>query len=80
METNEKLLLMAVLKNNIIDYLTEELRINSIALKAYEDAPIQEQDPEVKKMREIEAIKLRDRSHELNRHIAVIKLLIPTGS
>jgi len=77
MTTNEKVLLMAEIRQNVIDYLTEELQINSTALKSYDnDNPIQEQDHEIKKMREIEAIKLRDRIHELSRHIAVIKRMI----
>lgn len=80
METQEKLLLMAEIRSTVIDYLTEELTINSNALKAYDnDAPIQTNDPEIKKMREIEAIKLRHASHELTRYIAVIKRMIPTG-
>ena len=75
METNEKINLMAEVKQNIIDYLTEELKINSDALKTYDerDNPIQNSDTEIKKMREVEAIKLRDRIHEITRHIAVIK-------
>jgi len=73
--TPEKIQLMKEVKSNIIDYLQEELKINSDALKSYDEAsnPIQNADTEIKKMREIEAIKLRDRIHELNRHIAVIK-------
>lgn len=66
---------MAEVKQTIIDYLQEELKINSDALKAYDDrdTPMQSADPEIKKIREIEALKLRDRIHELTRHIAVIK-------
>ena len=66
---------MAEVKKNIVDYLQEEMKINADALKSYDerDNPIQNADAEIKKMREIEAIKLRDRIHELNRHIAVIK-------
>ncbi len=75
MTAEDKVKLMAEIKNNIIDYLQEELTINSNALKSYEEKenPIQNADTEIKKMREIEAIKLRDRIHELTRHIAVIK-------
>jgi hypothetical protein len=74
MDTAETIRLMAEIKANIISYLLEEVQINTNALKAYEekDNPIQNSDPEVKRMREIEAIKLRDRIYELNRHIAVI--------
>lgn len=68
---------MAEIKKNIIEYLEEEKTINENALKAYDSAPIQDSDPEIRKMREMEAIKLRDRIHELNRHIAVIKKMIP---
>ncbi len=81
MDTNERLALMAEIKQNIIDYLTEELKINGDALKVYDnDNPIQESNQEIKKIREIEAVKLRDRIHELNRHIAVIKRMVPTAT
>ena len=75
MDTKEKLRIMAEIKQNIIDYLQEEVSINSNALKSYEekDNPIQNSDIEIKRMREIEAVKIRDRIHELARHIAVIK-------
>lgn len=74
MTTKGKLELMAEIKKNIISYLQEECKINSDALKSYEDRenPIQNSDVEIKRMREIEAIKLRDRIHEITRHIAVI--------
>lgn len=75
LSTDQKLRIMAEIKNNILDYLQEEVQINSTALKAYDSDlnPIQNSDAEIKKMREVEAIKLRDRIHELSRHIAVIK-------
>ncbi|MBK7885487.1 MAG: hypothetical protein IPJ81_18105 [Chitinophagaceae bacterium] len=78
---NETKLLMAQIKNSILDYLTEELKINSDALKPYEGDNLlpDNTNDEVLKIREIEAVKLRDRIHELNRHIAVIKRMIPTG-
>lgn len=81
MKTNETKLLMAQIKNSIIDYLTDELKINSDALKPYEGDNLlpNNTNNEVLKIREIEAVKLRDRIHELNRHIAVIKRMIPTG-
>lgn len=78
--SEEKLKLMAEVKNNIIEYLQGELTNITNALAIYDNAansPIQEQDPEIRKMRETEAIKLRDRQYELNRHISVIKLMIP---
>lgn len=80
MESSEKFQLMTEVKNIVVDYLQEELTINVAALKSYDnDAPIQSSDPEIKRIREIEAIKLRDRIHELTRHIAVIKRMIPNA-
>lgn len=73
MTTDDKIKLMAEVKKNIVAYLQEELTINTAALKSYEEKEsIINSDSEIKKMREIEAIKLRDRIHELARHIAVI--------
>lgn len=70
---------MAELKRNVIDYLQDELKINNDALKAYDDLnnPLQNADPEIKRLREFEAIKLRDRVTELSRHIAVVKRMYP---
>lgn len=79
MDTEEKLALMAEIKQTIVDYLQDEVKINTDALKAYEgDQTIQDQDATIRRMRETEAIKLRDRIYELNRHIAVIKRMFPT--
>lgn len=74
------LLLMSQIKTSILEYFTEEIKINSDALKAYETDTLlpDKTNQEVLKMREIEAIKLRDRVYELNRHLAVIKRMIPT--
>lgn len=79
LSSEEKIRLMAELKRNVIDYLQDELQINTAALKAYDDLnnPMQGADPEIKKMRELEAIKLRDRVTELSRHIAVVKRMYP---
>lgn len=80
MQTDERIAIMNEISRNILEYLQEELSINTVALKAYDnDSPIQEKDPEIKRIREIEAVKLRDRIHELTRHIAVIKRMVPTG-
>ena len=78
MSTQEKLKLMTEVKQNILDYLTEEMAMNTTALKSYDsnENPIQDSDTEIRKMREVEAIKLRDRIHELNRHIGVIRRMI----
>lgn len=74
MNSQEKIDLIMEVKKNILEYLQEEQTINIDALKAYEDRdnPIQSSDKEIQKIREIEAVKLRDRIHELKRHIAVI--------
>jgi len=65
------------MRQSIVDYLTEEAEINSKALEAYSDKPIQDSDPELRRMREIEAMKLRDRISQAHRHIAVIKRMFP---
>lgn len=70
-ETNYQILIE--MRDSILEYLDEEKTINEKALLAYEPKPIQEQDAEIRIMREKEAIKLRDRITELSRHIAVIK-------
>lgn len=79
MTENEKIKYMAKVTRSVLDYLQDEVSINTAALKAYEVNPIDDEkrDPEVKRFREIEAIKLRDRINELNRHIAVIKRMYP---
>lgn len=74
-ESNYQLLLE--MKDSIIDYLQEEADVNSKALQTYEDKPFQDSDPELRRMREIEAIKLRDRINQINRHISVIKRMFP---
>lgn len=79
MDANEKIKIMAQVKRSVIDYLQDELDVNQSALKAYDDlnGPIKESDAKVREMREQEAIKLRDRVSELNRHIKVIKRMYP---
>lgn len=66
------------MRDTILEYLEGEKSINEAALVAYEPKIIQETDSEIRIMREREAIKLRDRITELNRHIAVIKRMFPT--
>jgi hypothetical protein len=65
------------MRDTIIEYLETEKSINEDALAAYEPKPIQDDDAEIRRMREKEAIKLRDRITELKRHIAVIKRMFP---
>lgn len=64
------------MREKILDYLREQKSINEDALLAY-DNQLMEQDPEIRRMREREAIKLRDRIYELKRHIEVIKKMYP---
>lgn len=66
------------MRDTIVAYLEEEKTINEKALTSYEPKPIQEDDAEIRRMREKEAIKLRDRITELSRHIAVIKRMYPS--
>lgn len=74
-ETNYQMLIE--MRDSILEYLEEQKSINEDALSAYEPKPIQDDDPEIRRMREKEAIKLRDRISELKRHIAVIKRMVP---
>jgi hypothetical protein len=76
-ETNYQILIE--MRNSIVEYLEEEKTINEKALAAYEPKPIQDQDAEIRIMREKEAIKLRDRITELSRHISVIKRMFPNN-
>lgn len=78
--SNENYKLLIEMRDSIIDYLQEEAEINSKALSAYEDKPFQDSDRELKRMREIEAIKLRDRVNQIQRHISVIKRMFPKGN
>jgi hypothetical protein len=77
----EKLKLMAEVQRTVVDYLQDELKINSDALRAYDHNPMEEdkRDSDVKKMRELQAMILRDRINEINRHIAVIKRMYPNA-
>jgi hypothetical protein len=74
-KTNYQILIE--MRNTIIEYLTDEAEINNKALEAYKEMPIQDADPELRRMREIEAIKLRDRVNQALRHISVIKRMFP---
>ena len=67
------------MRDTIVEYLEKEKSINEDALLAYAPQPIQDSDPEIRVMREREAIKLRDRIYELKRHIEVIKRMYPNG-
>lgn len=77
MENYKKLIEM---RDKIIDYLEKEKSINEDALKAYEPQAIQEDDAEIRRMRERERTKLNDRIYELKRHIEVIKRMYPNGN
>ncbi|HJV19298.1 MAG TPA: hypothetical protein VJ552_05410 [Sediminibacterium sp.] len=78
MKRNEKIAFMNEVAANIITYLEGQKDIVDNALKAYDPNPLIDGDRDVRQMRETEAIKLRDRSNELSRHIAVIKAMYPT--
>ncbi len=81
MEAKQKLLIMAEVQRTVVDYLQDEVKINSDALRAYDFNPMEEdkRDTDVKMLRETQAMILRDRINELNRHIAVIKRMYPNA-
>jgi hypothetical protein len=77
---NNKITILMV-KDSVIDYLTEQLQISSDELKKYEtDGLLPTSLPtEILRIREIEAIKLKDRIYEMTRHISSIKRLFPAN-
>ena len=76
MEKKDKLEIMKELKKNIVEYLTDELKNANDAIQLHEknNSAIdkQESDTDIKKMREVEQIKLRQTVYDLNRYISVI--------
>lgn len=77
MTLQDKLALMKATIDPIISYLEEQRDIYEDALRAYDPPVIDDPDPELRRMREIEAIKLRTLASDLRKHIAVIKRMIP---
>lgn len=74
---HDALKIISEMKGNILKYLEDQRDIVIDALTAYNDGPIADSDVELRRMREVEAIRLRDRVSELKRHIAVIKQMYP---
>ena len=80
MATSETLQYMHKIRTALIDYFTEQANTESTALGIYDKlGPIESQElpDDVKKLREVQSIVLRDRINELNKHIAVIKRIFP---
>lgn len=69
--------IISEMKGTILKCLEGQRDIAIDALAAYNDGPIADSDAELRRMREVEAIRLRDRVSELKRHIAVIKQMYP---
>lgn len=65
------------MRDVIVEYLDKEKSINEDALTAYDKGSLDDNESEIKVMRERERIKLRDRIVELKRHIEVIKRMYP---
>lgn len=77
MNPNYKILIE--MRDNIVAYLLEEVEINRAALQTYENSVIQDADPELRRMREVEAIKLRTEINKGLRDISVIKKMFPNA-
>lgn len=58
----------------------EEVERNRAALQTYDNTIIQDSDSELRRMREIEAIKLRTEINKGLRDVAVIKKMFPSES
>jgi hypothetical protein len=76
MNPNYKMLIE--MRDNIIEYLLEEVERNRSALQTYENSLIQDTDAELRRIREIEAIKLRTEVNKGLRDVAVIKKMFPS--
>lgn len=63
MTTDEKLKLMSATVKPILNLLDKRLKNKLEALKAYDPDPVGNTDSEIKRIREIEAVKLR---HEVD--------------
>jgi len=77
--SKEKIDLIKEVYNQVLDLLSEERNACDKALMAYEPQVIQDADPELRRMRDVEAIKLRHESHILMRLESVIKRMVPRG-
>jgi len=77
MNPNYKMLIE--MRDNIVEYLLEEVERNRAALQTYENNVIQDSDPELRRLREIEAIKLRTEVNKGLRDVAVIKKMFPNA-
>ena len=75
MNPNYKMLIE--MRDTIVEYLMDEVERNRAALQTYENAVIQDSDPELRRLREIEAIKLRTEINKGLRDVAVIKKMFP---
>ncbi len=76
MEPNEKRHLMSEAVKPILSYLTKRMGNKVDALKAY-DGPINKSDPEIRQIREIEAVKLRNEIQILKDLIDVFSAMYP---
>lgn len=70
--------MLIAMRDNIVEYLMEEVERNRAALQTYENNVILDSDPELRRLREIEAIKLRTEVNKGLRDIAVIKKMYPS--
>ena len=77
---NPNIKMILEMRNDIVEYLMEEVERNRAALKTYDDRVIQDSDAELRRLREIEAIKLRTEINKGLRDIAVIKKMFPSES
>lgn len=79
MDSNEKKEVMAEAVKPILSILSKRIKNKMEALKAYEYGPMDIVDSEIKKMREIEAIKLRHEVDVLIDLIDIIQAMYPSA-
>jgi hypothetical protein len=77
MDTNKKLKIMSEVVKPILNHIEKRMKNKMEALKAYDDSPISNLDTEIKRMREIEAMKLRTEINLLKDISDVIQDMFP---
>jgi signal-transduction protein with cAMP-binding, CBS, and nucleotidyltransferase domain len=78
LSTEEKIKFMAEVVKPIVNLLDKRMKNKLEALKAY-DGPINDSDSEIKKMREIEAIKLRHEVDVLKDLSDIVQAMYPNA-
>lgn len=80
LQLTEKIKLMEEFKNTVLDYLDRQIEIEQEAQTAFQPTIVQDNDSELRRMREAEFIKSVEKIKELRKHRAVIAKMFPFSS